>query len=144
MRFSLAEFLGMERTLKMPNEFKWSNSQRRQLKIYRVDKSFLLGHLRRNEEMRKLVWGQEDSPMSKRYAFLITSKHPVMQMKFICIAPSKSLHSRPPFFFHREEEILGGILLGKGQEYPPSHWVSHSGYAMTKIESNLPQPRFVM
>ena len=28
-----------------------------------------------------------------------------MQMKFICIAPSKSLHSRPPFFFHREQEL---------------------------------------
>ena len=55
----------MERTLKMPNEFKWSNSQRRQLKIYRVDKSFILGHLRQNEEMMKLVWDQEDSPMSK-------------------------------------------------------------------------------
>ena len=43
----------------------FTTKQRRQLKIYRVDKSFILGHLRQNEEMMKLVWDQEDSPMSK-------------------------------------------------------------------------------
>ena len=92
----------------------------------------MLGHLRQNEEMMKLVWDQEDSPMSK-ISYVLETPCNANEIHLHCAIQVPAL-STPILLPSGARTSRGNFATaqGKGQEYPP-HWVGHSGYAMTKM-----------